>query len=269
MHIDTPGTQPNTTILDNSKMPILSFPVELVFKIFFEVCQNNLKEASIYPRVCKKWQLEATESPLYQLFISQKYPQINVKSLGANSFSQAFLFANCMARMANAYSDANLNLLTYNTYKKQLVSLLEEHEKFLSITPYFDLRPFAWLDQTSWKNTFIKYAPLLKNVQVLNIEGICHSVEHKKVKLPHIPVVTEVTKVVKDAFKDITIHSQVNVESEERQKTKNFLFFCIFSMCNISATLTKLNCTKSLLTNDEIKLIKAKFPNIQISFRAT
>lgn len=243
---------------------ITELPVDVIFTIFFDVAQNNIKEASLFPRSCKKWQKQAHETPLYRLFILQKYPQIDLKNLGADDFQRAFIFSNRMTRMAKAYSQANLNLLTYNAYKKQLSYLLNEHSDFLTITPYFDLRPFAWLDHKSWQECFNHFAPLLKKVQVLELRGIGKEIYPEKVNLPSIPVLTKTANVTKFIVKEFIEHSGVNTQTKNVQKTKETLIFCICAIGKISMNLTTINCSHTTLTYKEINWIKQHFPNITL-----
>jgi hypothetical protein len=239
-------------------------PVEVIFQIFFQLGRQNLKQATIFPQVCKTWQLKAHETPLYRLFISQKYPNIDLKKFLGDDFEKVFIFSNRMMRMAYAFAEANLNLLTYNTYKKQLFSLLEEYKAFLPLTPYFDLRPFAWLDRDSWVKYFNHIAPLLKNVQVLEISGMGTKIRHASVKLPHIPVLSKVSKVSKFIFKGLVEHAGVDVQAKDKEVVNKTLVLCIAFLGKISANLTTLNGANTSLSYQEFKWIKEKFPNIKV-----
>lgn len=251
--------------LDNAeqRLNITDLPVEVIFQIFFELGQQNLKQASIFPQVCKTWLLKAHETPLYRLFISQKYPHMDLKKFLGDDFEKVFIFSNRMMRMAHAFAEANLNLLTYNTYKKQLLTLLEEYKTFLPLTPYFDLRPFAWLDRDVWVKYFNHIAPLLKNVQVLEISGMGTTIRHASVKLPRIPVLTEVSKLSKLVFKGIVKEAGIDMNAKDQQMTNQTLLLSLGFIGKISANLTTLNGENTSLSYQEIKWIKEQFPNVR------
>ncbi len=243
---------------------IIDLPIEVIFKIFFDLAQLDLKQAS-FPLVCKKWQINAHETPLYRLFISQKYPQLDLKTLCGDSFEKAFIFSNQMTRFAHAFSEMNLNILTYNAFKKQLVSLLDQHKDFLLVTPYFDLRPLAWLDRESWVKSFNSIAPLLKNVQELEVKGIGKEIAHQRVKLPHVPVITKVSHISKVIVKGLIGFSGVEPQKKDPDKTNQTLVYCIGVLGNISKKLTTLKCYSTSLTSEDKAWIQDHFPNIYMN----
>lgn len=254
----------HTSSLETQNISIVDLPSEIVYEIFFILGQQDLKLTALMPRVCMKWRQSAQETPLYRLFIMQKYPNIDVKQLLGNNLDKAFKFANRMERLANAFSKANLNLLTYNSYKKQLDALLEEYKTFLPNTPYFDLRPFAWLDRFSWMTSLSQLAPELKKVQVIEAGAIGTRINHQEVTLPHIPVLSKVGKVTKDIFKAIVHEGGVETHQNDSDKINQSLLLSICFIGKISENFTTLKASGTSFTAKDFQWLQEKFPQWKI-----
>lgn len=262
-YVQTPrGAQPFPQT-NNPELNLSDLPIEVIFKIFFELSQLDLKEASKLPIVCKNWQTKAHETPLYRLFIAKKFPEI--QSACGDNFEKIFVFSNQMSQMANAYSSKNLNLLTYNSYKKQLMTLLKEYSDFLPLTPYFDLRPFGWLDRDSWIAAFNSVAPKLTKIEFLQAKGMGYDIYHAKVNMPNIPVLTKVSQEAKSVFKGIMNVSGVDTRVDASDKVNETLLYCITVAARVSKKLTTVSVFNTRLNSEERGWILTHFPNINLN----
>jgi hypothetical protein len=138
-------------------------------------------------------------------------------------------------------------------------------KEFLAITPYFDLRPFAWLTSKSWVALFNHIAPLLKNVQIFDVRGIGRNILHAKVKLPHVPVLSHGAHITKTIVKKFVEHVGVHTNSNQSEKNNRSIVFCISVISRISANLTTINCFNTSLTHEENNWIAKQLPRVHLN----
>lgn len=255
----TPITGKRNAEFENTKELFLieNLPNDLLMCIFYQVTREDLRNAAPITLVCKRWNRVIRSPVIQQLFVQRLYTHLMTdKDVPQKYFSEATDYARRLNSLSFKFAGSQKSLLVYPEYVKDLTAALRQPDDFFAALPYFDLRPFGWLQPTHWVDLISKIGPKLKNVRVLQVSDIGREIDFYKLELLHIPVAGEMLEVAKgigSAIQDI-LFTEDGAKKKEMELS-NQVCASVLVISSVSKKLTTLIATNVHLKTEHFKLI--------------
>lgn len=239
-------------------------PSDVIMHVFYLTALQEVNQIAFFSLVCRRWNKIVKTPLIQQLVVQRVYSHLMTSdNMSPIYYTQAADYARQLNALSFRFAGSKKSLHVYPNYLRNLREALNKPDEFFAALPYFDLRPFAWLEAKDWQNLFAKVAPKLSNVQVLQISGIGTSIDFYKLEMLHVPVLAEAFKVTKTILAEVNeIFFTDEKKGDRKMEISNRLSICVGAIAIVSKKLNTLIADNTVLSEAQVRMIFNTFDTI-------